>query len=260
MSESMQGRVALITGGSKGLGRAIALALAHEGAAVAVCARHGEALEEVAEEIRAAGGRVHAVQCDVVDGARVAALPDLVGAELGAVDILVNNAGIAPSHKFLGHPDDVWDRVMDVNLKGVFRVSRAFLPGMVERKWGRIINVASTAAKTGGAYIAAYSASKHGVLGLTRSLAVEFVKDNITVNAICPGYADTPMTAVNAAKIAGRTGRSEEEAVKFLANTSPQRRLIESEEVAHVAVMLAGEDAKGITGQAINVDGGMVMY
>ena len=260
MTDSLAGRVAVITGGSKGIGRAIALAYAEAGAAVAVCARHAEALDQVAADVSALGARVHAAQCDVSNDAQVQALVASVESELGPVDILVNNAGIAPSHKFLDHPDEMWDQVMDVNLKGVYRVTKALVPGMVERGWGRIINVASTAAKVGGAYIAAYTASKHGVLGLTRALAIEFVKSNITVNAICPGYVDTPMTSSNAAKIADRTGRSQADALKIFASSSPQKRLIEVDEVAHVALMLAGEAAKGITGQAINVDGGMVMY
>ncbi len=227
---------------------------------MAVCARHAEALDQVAAEISALGARVHAAQCDVSNDSQVEALVASVESELGSVDILVNNAGIAPSHKFLGHPDEMWDQVMDVNLKGVYRVTKVFVPGMVERGWGRIINVASITSKIGGAYIAAYTASKHGVLGLTRALAIEFVKSNITVNAICPGYVDTPMTSNNAAKIADRTGHPQADVLKTFASSSPQKRLIEADEVAHVALMLADESAKGITGQAINVDGGQVMY
>ncbi len=183
-----------------------------------------------------------------------------VGAELGPVEILVNNAGIAESHKFLGHPDDLWERVLSVNLTGVYRVTKAFVPGLVERRWGRIINIASTAAKVGAPYISAYTASKHGVLGLTRALAVELAPYNITVNAICPGYVDTPLTDSAIDNITRRTKRSPEEARAYLESTNPQNRLIDPKEVAHVALMLSGESARGITGQAINVDGGSVMF
>jgi NAD(P)-dependent dehydrogenase (short-subunit alcohol dehydrogenase family) len=176
------------------------------------------------------------------------------------VHIVVNNAGVAGSHKFLNHPDDLWERLLDANLTSVYRVSKAFVPGMVAAGWGRIINLASVASKVGQKYMAAYTASKHGVLGLTRALAVELNEHHITVNAICPGYVDTPMTDAAVANIVARTGRTEEETRDLLRNTSPQQRFIEPAEVAAVAVMLASEEAGGITGQAINVDGGAVMF
>lgn len=256
---SLAGRVALVTGASQGIGRAIALAYAAEGATLVLAARKVSALEALAGEIAAMGGKAIVTPCDVTDQAQVDAMAATAREQAGPVDILVNNAGIAGTHKFLGHPDELWLRIIDVNLHGVFRVSRAVIPQMVERRWGRVITIASIASRIGAAYMSAYAASKHGVLGLTRSLATELNRHGITVNAICPGYVDTPMADGAAANIAKQTGRSEEEARAQLAATSPQNRLIEPEEVAAVALMLAAEASRGITGQAINVDGGMIM-
>jgi NAD(P)-dependent dehydrogenase (short-subunit alcohol dehydrogenase family) len=260
MADSLKGRVALVTGGSKGIGKAVALALAEAGADVAVCARKMAELEAAAEEIRAKGRRALATVCDVTDVEQVNRLPAVVGEALGPIDILVNNAGAAESHKFVGHPDDLWARMLEINLTSVYRVCKAVVPGMIERKWGRIITLASIASKVGARYVAAYTASKHGVLGLMRALAVELNPYHITVNAICPGYVDTPMTDANVANMVARTGKSEAEVRKILEATSPQNRLITPEEVAALAVMLAGEAARGITAQAINVDGGELTY
>ena len=257
---SLTGKRAVVTGGSKGLGRSIALALAEVGADVAISARHLPELEVVAAEIEGLGRRCLINRCDVTDRAQIREMAETVLAEFGGVDILVNNAGLAKSHKFLDHPDALWEQILAVNLTGVYLVTKAFAPGMVAQKWGRIINMASIAAKVGERYIAAYVASKHGLLGLTRSLALEFVADNITVNAICPGYVDTPMTEGNVANISQRTGMPEEKARAILENFSPQKRLIQPEEVAAVALLLAQENGRGITGQAINVDGGAVMF
>ena len=178
---------------------------------------------------------------------------------LGGADILVNNAGNAGSHKFLNHPDELWHRMLSVNLTSVYYVSKAFVPTLVNQRRGRIINIASIASRVGGQYIAAYTAAKHGVLGLTRALAVELLPYEITVNAICPGYVNTPMTDASISNIVARTGMAEAQAREVLEKTSPQRRLIEPEEVAGIAVFLAQESSKGITGQAINIDGGGLM-
>jgi NAD(P)-dependent dehydrogenase (short-subunit alcohol dehydrogenase family) len=196
----------------------------------------------------------------VTDAEQVSRLPAAVGEALGPIDILVNNAGASESHKFVGHPDDLWARMLEINLTSVYRVCKAVVPGMVERKWGRIITIASISSKVGARYVAAYTASKHGVLGLMRALAVELNPYHITVNAICPGYVDTPMTDANVANMIARTGKSEAEMRKFLEATNPQNRLITPEEVAALAVMLAGESARGITAQAINVDGGALVF
>ncbi|MDW8328112.1 MAG: SDR family NAD(P)-dependent oxidoreductase [Anaerolineales bacterium] len=253
-------RVAWVTGAGKGIGAAIARALGRAGLRVAVSARTAADIERVAESIRAEGGAALAVPCDVTMPASIAATVTRIRESFGPITVLVNNAGAAESHKFLGHDDALWQRMIDVNLNSVYYVTKAVAPMMVEAGWGRIINIASIAAKTGAKYIAAYTASKHGVLGLTRALAAEFAAQHITVNAVCPGYVDTPMTERSVANIAARTKLSEAEARAALERTSPQNRLITPEEVAHVVVMLVGEDARGITGQAINVDGGAVMF
>jgi len=252
-------RTALITGAGKGIGAAVALALAQAGHRVALAARTAADLEQVAAQVRAAGGEAAVLTCDVTQPAAVAALAAAAERALGPVTVLVNNAGAAGSHKFLDHPDELWERMLAINLTSVYRVTKAVLPGMLQAGWGRIINIASIAAKAGGKYIAAYTASKHGVLGLTRALAVELAGQNITVNAICPGYVDTPMTEAAVSNITARTRLTAAEARATLERTSPQNRLITPEEVAAVAVMLASEAARGITGQAINVDGGAVM-
>jgi NAD(P)-dependent dehydrogenase (short-subunit alcohol dehydrogenase family) len=255
----LAGRRAVVTGGSKGIGLSIALALAGAGADVAVSARGQDELDHVAGQIRALGRRSLALSCDVTDPAQVDQLATGVLDEWGGIDILINNAGAAGSHKFIDHPDELWHRLLAINLTGTYYVTKAFVPAMVEQNWGRIINIASIASKIGGRYIAAYTASKHGVLGLTRALALELVSSQITVNAICPGYVDTPMTDSGIANIVSRTKLTEAEARTALEKTSPQNRLIEPEEVAAVAVLLAQDISKGITGQAINVDGGTVM-
>jgi 3-hydroxybutyrate dehydrogenase len=257
---ALTGRRALVTGGSKGIGRSIALALAEAGAEVAISARHLPELEAVAAEIQGLGRRSLALTCDVTNPEQIYSTVAAVAEAWGGIDILVNNAGTAQSHKFLGHPDEIWNHMLAVNLSSVYYASKAVAPLMVEQSWGRIINIASVTSKVGGRYIAAYTASKHGVLGLTRALALELVPYHITVNAVCPGYVDTPLTETNVINIAGRTRLSEDQARQTLANTSPQQRLIEPEEVAAVTLFLAQESSKGITGQGINVDGGMVMF
>jgi len=257
--EILAGRRAVVTGASRGIGRSIALALAQAGADVAVVSRNADDLEPLAAEICDMGRRGRLFPCDVTDPAQVEVMANTVTNELGGIDILVNNAGNAESHKFLSHPDELWHRMIAINLTSVYYVTKAFTPALIERRWGRIINIASIAARVGERYVAAYTAAKHGVLGLTRSLAVELMPYNITVNAICPGFVDTPMTQASIQNIMQRTGMTEEQALEALEKMSPQRRLIEPEEIAAVAVFLAQDVAKGITGQALNVDGGSVM-
>jgi NAD(P)-dependent dehydrogenase (short-subunit alcohol dehydrogenase family) len=242
-------KVVLVTGGGRGIGRAIALLFAQHGARVAVAARTREQVASVAHET---GGI--ALVCDVSN-------PDQVTGIFADIkpDILVNNAGIAESATFVNTTDELWQRHLAINLSGTFYCTRAALPAMLERGWGRVINIASIAAKTGAPYIAAYTASKHGVLGLTRSLAMEVASRGVTVNAICPGYVDTEMTSRGVEKITAKTGRSAEEALEALKKMSPQHRLTTPEEVAALALLLASEEGRGINGQGINIDGGSVL-
>jgi NAD(P)-dependent dehydrogenase (short-subunit alcohol dehydrogenase family) len=255
----LAGRRAVVTGAGRGLGRSIALALAAAGADVALTARTAGDLEPLAAEIEAHGRRSLSEPADVTDPVQVARLAEQVGAAWGGVDILVNNAGTAASHKFLNHPDDLWHQMLLVNLTSVYYVTKAILPLLIGTGGGRIVNIASTAARVGDRYVAAYTAAKHGVLGLTRALAVELLPHNITVNAVCPGFLDTPLTQASIQNIVARTGLSEAEARAALEQISPQKRLIQPEEVAAAVVFLCQESSKGITGQAINVDGGGVM-
>jgi len=245
-------KTALITGGGRGIGRAIALAFAREGIRIAVAARTAEQVEQVAREI---GNDAMALVCDVADPQSVAQMFERVG----DVDILVNNAGIAESATVVNTTDELWHRHLSINLSGTFYCTRAALPAMLKKGWGRIINIASIAGKTGAPYIAAYSASKHGVLGLTKSIALEVATMGITVNAICPGYVDTDMVSRGVERITSRTGRTAEEALDTLKKMSPQNRLVTVEEVAAVALLLASDEGRGINGQGINVDGGTVL-
>ena len=169
---------------------------------------------------------------------------------------MVNNAGIATSNPVKRLQLDDWNQIMAINATGTFLCTRAFLPGMLDRSWGRIINVASVAGLRGGRYIAAYVASKHAQIGFTRALAAEVASAGITANAICPGYVDTPMTDFSVANIVDKTGVSPEEARARILSLSPQKRLIRPEEIAHVALMLCGDDGEGINGDAIVLDGG----
>ncbi len=256
-------RTAFITGGGRGIGRAVALTFAREGARVFVVARTTSEVERVAAEVRAEHGEGAASHsaCDVADPASVrqafAAAAEFFGR---APDILVNNAGVAESSKFAETTDEFWQRHLAINLSGTFHCMREALPAMVARGWGRVVNVASIAGKTGAPYIAAYAASKHGVLGLTRSVALETARTGVTVNAVCPGYVDTDMTTRAVENITARTGRGTEEALEAVKAMSPQRRLVTPEEVAALALLLASEDGRGITGQSINVDGGAVLF
>lgn len=261
-SMKLENRIALITGGGRGIGRAIALVFAREGARVALAARTAAQVEEVANHLSEDTGVLALpLVCDVSDGESVSNMFARAAESFGASpDILVNNAGIAESALLVKTDDDLWQRHLSINLSGTFYCTRAALPSMMQRGWGRVINVASIAGKIGAPYIAAYSASKHGVLGLTRSVALEVATKGITVNAICPGYVDTDMTSHAVERITARTSHSAGEALEAIKKMSPQNRLITTEEVAALALLLASEEGRGINGQAINVDGGTVLY
>ncbi len=255
--ESIEGRVALVTGGGRGIGRAIALTLARAGAHVAVAARTVPEIEAVAGEIAALGRRTLFLPLDVADREQIAQVPRRVAESLGPIEILVNNAGIHASGPVQRTEDRIWDAVLAVDLTGPFLLCRACLPAMIEAHGGRIINVSSVAGRIGIKYGAAYSAAKHGLIGLTRSLAAEGARYGITANAICPSWTETAMLVDAVETVARATNRSVEDARQLLVSSSPIGRAATPDEVADAALFLAANSV--ITGQAVNIDGGEVM-
>jgi len=249
------GRHALITGGGTGIGAAIAARLSEMGARITVVGRRPEPLEEVADGLDGA----QPVPFDVTDEAAVEEGLKTATERFGPVDVLINNAGAADSSPFTRTTPDAWRAMLDVNLTGAFLMSRAVLPGMVERGWGRIVSIASTAGLKGYAYVAAYCAAKHGVVGMTRSLALEVAQKGVTVNAVCPGYTETELLSESVENIVDKTGVSEDEARAQLLESNPQGRFVSPEEVAEAATWLMSSNAGAITGQAIVVAGGEVM-
>ena len=252
----LQDSRAVVTGGGRGIGAAVARALAEAGASVVVASRTESDIEQLASKLRAEGHQAWSVVCDVSDPQSIHELAISATDRLERVDILVNAAGIASSAPLHKLTLEDWNRVIAVNATGTFLCTQAFISGMVERKWGRVVNVASVAGLTGMRYIAAYSASKHAVIGFTRCAAAEVAQHGVTVNAVCPGFVDTDMTAESLDRIVESTGISRDEALAAILDTTPQRRLFEPEEVAHAVLSLCDEKAKGINGQAIVLDGG----
>jgi NAD(P)-dependent dehydrogenase (short-subunit alcohol dehydrogenase family) len=253
MSAHPRSAHALVTGGGRGIGRAIASALAQSGATVTVLGRDRATLEAAV----AAGAAHFAATADVADQAAVSAAI-AQAASRQPIDILVANAGIAESAPFAKSDAALFHRMMDVNFMGVVHAVQAALPSMKGRPYGRIVAVASTAGLKGYAYVSAYSAAKHAVIGLVRSLALELASTSVTVNAVCPGFTETDLVAGSIDNIMSKTGRTKEQAIAELASHNPQRRLIQPSEVADAVLWLCGESAGAITGQAIAVAGGEV--
>lgn len=244
---------ALVTGGGRGIGRAIALALTQSGATVTVLGRDRTTLDDAI----ASGAARFAGVADVADQAAVSAAISEAAARQ-PIDILIANAGAAESALFAKSDAALFRRMMDVNFMGVVHAAQAALPSMQSRPYGRIVAVASTAGLKGYAYVSAYSAAKHAVVGLVRSLALELASTSVTVNAVCPGFTETDLVAGSIDNIMSKTGRTKEQAVAELAKHNPQGRLIQPSEVADTVLWLCGEGAGAITGQAIAVAGGEV--
>ncbi|MGR3363591.1 MAG: SDR family NAD(P)-dependent oxidoreductase [Maritimibacter harenae] len=243
-------RTALVTGGGSGLGADLARSLAEAGATVWIAGRRKAPLEAMAAE----HDRIHAVEADVTDEASVKAMFDTVG----PCDIVIANAGASASVPFTRTDLDTWRQMIDVNLTGAFLTLREGALRLKGADWGRLIAVASTAGLKGYGYVSAYSAAKHGVIGMVKSAALEMARTGITVNALCPGFLDTEMTDRSTANIAEKTGMTPEDARAQLEAMSPQRRLIRPEEVTAAALWLCGPGSEGMTGQAIAIAGGEV--
>jgi NAD(P)-dependent dehydrogenase (short-subunit alcohol dehydrogenase family) len=255
--QTLSGRHAVVTGASRGIGAAIAVALAAQGARVSLLARDESKLATLADQI---GGSPHAtaIKADVTDAQSVRAALTTACERFGPPHILINNAGQAASARLVDTDDALWNRIMAVNVTGVFLCTRQALPHMLKGGFGRIVNIASTAGLRGAAYISAYAASKHAVIGLTKSLALELATKSITVNAVCPGYTDTDIVSGAVANISAKTGRSQSEALETLLATNPQHRLITPQEVAHTVLWLCAPGTESITGQSIILSGGEV--
>ena len=256
----LEGKTAIVTGGGRGIGEAIALALAREGCSVAIPDVIVPNAEKVAEQIRSLGRDSLAMHCDITDPQSVENAFAQVDQRWGKLDILVNNAGVATSGPVVSTSLEAWRRMLDVNLTGTFLCTQAALRRMLPRKSGRIISIASTAGQIGEKNAAAYAASKHGVLGLTRSLALETATSGITVNAICPSWAQTNILGQAVSTISSTTNLTPEQAQGILAGKNPQKRIIQPEEIAFAVVWLACDESYGLTGQAIGLSGGQVMH
>ena len=250
---SLTGHHAVVTGAGSGIGRATAERLAEAGCQVTLIGRHLARLSETADRI---GNLAFAASADVTDTDGLAAAIEAGRDRFGPIDILINNAGGATSGSFLKTDAEALRAMLALNLEAPAEASRLVLPGMLTRRWGRIVNVASTAGLKGYPYVSAYVAAKHGLVGLTRALALEVASKGVTVNAVCPGFTDTDLVARSVEAIIGKTGRTEEDARAALAASNPQGRLITPDEVATTIVWLCSDGASGINGAAVPIAGG----
>jgi NAD(P)-dependent dehydrogenase (short-subunit alcohol dehydrogenase family) len=254
---TLAGLHAVVTGASRGIGAVIAAGLVAEGVKVSLLGRDSGTLQRVTEELGGPNQAV-AITANVTDAASVQDAFRVARNNFGPVQLLINNAGQAASAKFTETDESLWNQLFAVNVHGTFLCSRQAIPDMLQVGFGRVVNVASIAGLRGGAYISAYVSSKHAVIGLTRSLALEYATRNITVNAVCPGYVDTDIVKTAIANIRSKTGRGEEEALAALVATNPQRRLVEPREVADTVLWLCKPGSESVTGQSIVLAGGEV--
>lgn len=253
----LEGKHAIVTGGSRGIGAAIAAGLVRHGADVTIMGRSAEWLERRAAELRGEkGATVAAEQCDVADPSSVRSAFARATAALGPAYVLVNNAGVAKSRKLVDLTPEIWNETIAVNLTGTYLCTSEVIPTMIEAKAGRVVNIASTAGLRGYKTMTAYAASKHGVIGFTRSLALETAKLGITVNAVCPAYTDTDMAAAGISDLMTNLGKTQDEAARMLTSNIPRGSLITPEEVAAAVTWLCSPDASGVTGIAMPVAGG----
>jgi len=251
----MSSRVAFVTGGAQGIGQGICQTLGDKGFRVAIADLNAEAAQQTANSITDAGGTAIAVRADVTDTASVQAAVKTVAGELGPIEIVVNNAGWDDFMKFVDTDEDFWDRILDINFKGALRVVRAVVPGMIERDWGRVINIGSDAGRVGSSLEAVYSGAKGGIIAFTKTLAREVATNGITANTVCPGPTDTPALRT----FADNAGQDAEKVLSGMTRSVPMRRLAQPSDIATAVAFFASDEAGYITGQTLSVSGGLTM-
>jgi 2-hydroxycyclohexanecarboxyl-CoA dehydrogenase len=251
----MGNRVALVTGGAQGIGRGIAAALAAQGFKVAIADLNAAAATQTAKDLTEAAGTVIAVEVNITDTASVEAGLHAITGDLGPVEVVVNNAGWDDFMPFIATSEEFWDKILDINFKGALRVTKAVLPGMIERKFGRIVNIGSDAGRVGSSLEAVYSGAKGGIIAFTKTLAREVATNGITVNAVCPGPTDTPALR----KFADGAGQDAEKVISGMVRAVPMKRLGTPEDVGHAVAFFASDAAAFITGQTLSVSGGLTM-